>query len=638
MKRFLTILVCSIVSFFSFASLCFADNLTFTVLDVGQADAMLIQTAGKIVLLDAGEDKEQVKNKLLEKGIRNLDVVFATHPHADHVGGMLAVLQNIGIKTYIDNGFPHTTKMYEDLMTEAELKVSGGMRYISARKGQRFNLGPEAHFEVLWPDDKGISGSRSDVNANSIVMKLVHGNVCFILTGDAEAETEQAVLNEISKCQILKVAHHGSPHSSIDEFLDKAQPDVALISCGLANKHGHPGERTLQALQQRNAKIYRTDWQGEITVVSDGVNYTVTTEKNLQKEDLPCIDVNNGTAEDFGALKGVGKVTIDRVMEARAAHAGPYPTVEAFLADLPQDASHRLGKLKDYFATDCSYKNKGGSAPVVAPVQNPTAQQYDIFANNQNAAPQPAAQGGVININVASASQLASMPGMDQKKADAAIEYRSTNGPFASCKDLQKVKGIGAKTVEKLLSVCTTGGAVAPVAPAPTPVAAPQPQPYVAPAQPAAAGGLININVASADQIATMPGLSAAKANEVVNYRTTFGPFASCLDLQKVKGIGAKTVDKLLMACTTGDATVPAAQVAVPQPQAYAAPAAGAININTASAAQIATMPGLSATKAEAVVTYRSTNGPFASCQDLTKVKGIGAKTVEKLISACTVR
>ncbi|MBQ8037287.1 MAG: helix-hairpin-helix domain-containing protein [Proteobacteria bacterium] len=461
--QILKTLMAGLVFFFSWASFCYGENLTVSVLDVGQADAILIEHAGKRVLIDSGEQKDQAMEILKKKGINSFDLVVATHPHADHIGGMQNILTNFNVKVYMDNGFPHTTNQYDALMTVAEQKVAAGMRYMTGRQGQRLNFGPDAHFEVLWPTDEGLKNTRSDINANSVVLKLIHGNNCFLFTGDAEAETERAILPLVDKCQVYKVSHHGSPHSSIPELLDKIQPDYALISCGLANKHGHPGQTTLASFKSRNTKYYRTDWQGEITVVSDGDHISVTTEKNLTQEDLPCININYASEADFSVLKGVGGKTTEAVMQVRAKHPGPFRSVDEFIQALPEQPAKRLNKLRDYLSVSCpndGYGTLGISSPSPAPVQ--AAPSAPLVQAAVPAAPAPvapsapaAAAGQLVNINTADVNALAAMPGMGMGKAQKAIDDRNANGPFKSCKDLQRVNGIGKKTVDKLLSVCT---------------------------------------------------------------------------------------------------------------------------------------------------------------------------------------
>ncbi len=538
--------------------ICLAGELVVEILDVGQADAILITGAGKRVLVDAGEQAKDgdiltVATQLKNRGIDHLDMVFATHPHADHIGGMQGVLETQQIKAYVDNGFPHTSTMYENLMTVAEDKVMNqGMRYIVARKGQVFKLGDEARFEILAPvDDTGIAGTRSDINANSIVMKLIHGDNCFLLMGDAEAETEALVAEDAANCNVLKASHHGSPHSSTAPLLDSANPQVALLSCGLANKHGHPGASTLDEYNKRGIKYYRTDWQGAIKVVSNGQSLEITTEKDLSLAELPCINVNTRDMADFNTLKGIGKTTSDKIEEARMNHPQPFTSVDEFLENLStvsEDASHRLSKFTDYLSLDCSMR---GRSAVATTVITPPAVTPD----------------GKVNINLASEAELASMPGMSGPKAKAVIAYREANGNFKNCGELTKVKGIGQKTVNKLVGICVVHsmppmpmpGAHGPMhrgphkGPAAEHIQPPTVVPDQAPAeaaQPTDQGDVININVADVNQLTHLPTVGAKKAQDIIDYRNTNGPFTSCMDLAKIRGFGQKSLEKLLPKCS----------------------------------------------------------------------------------------
>lgn len=508
----------SLLYFFSFASIAFGEDLTVTVLDVAQADAIIVQTAGKTVLIDAGEQKKDVSEQLQTKGYKDFDLVITTHPHSDHMGGMEEVVRNFNIKNYMDNGFPHTSAGYNHLMEAVYEKVNAGqMKYIVGRQGQKINLGQEAYFELLWPNDVGLSGTRSDLNANSIVMKLTHKDVCFLFMGDAEAETETIVADQIKeKCQVIKVSHHGSRYSSIPELINKVQPDIALISCGLANKHGHPGQSTLDTFQSMGTQVYRTDLMGEIVAVSDGKTVSVATEHPAYK--ITKININLAQVDALKQLPGIGEKTAEQIIEYRDAN-GPFQTVEDVLKVAKNSANKkRIEKILPFITTSggsaTSLIEEAGAAaanifpstkltpsmmirvehlrnlptmrvaipayhhhakpvgsqqslrlhqnrklnPVNKPQLNTTNSNQPTNSTQPAPAPTPVAQPqsqGMVNINTADLDALAAMPGMNKKKAAAAIEHRQANGRFKSCASLSDVSGIGKKTVEKLLPVCT---------------------------------------------------------------------------------------------------------------------------------------------------------------------------------------
>jgi competence protein ComEC len=248
--------------------------VTVDVLDIGQGDAILVQGGGQFVLIDAGDRGATTVQQLQQLGITRLDLVVGTHPHADHIGEMPDVLRTFEVGAYLDNGLPHTTATYADTMALLEAK---GIPHTAAQRGTRIPLGEEAAFTVLFPDQAGpLTGTRSDLNSNSVVLRLDHGDNALLLVGDSEAPTEdRLVADGLAPVDLLKVAHHGSNHSSTDAFLAAAAPMYAVISVGIGNRYGHPGEETLARLHQRGAMVYRTDQSGDLRIVSDGVHLEI---------------------------------------------------------------------------------------------------------------------------------------------------------------------------------------------------------------------------------------------------------------------------------------------------------------------------------------------------------------------------
>lgn len=253
----------------------FAGPVLVDVLDVGQGDAVLVRGGGETVLIDAGDRDGPVVERLHALGVYRLDLVVATHPHADHIGEMADVLRTFEVERYVDNGMAHTTQTYRDVL--GALAAGGVPRHV-ARAGDTFPLGDEATLTVLFPGEPLLTGTRSDLNSNSVVLRLDHGEVSVLLTGDAEAPTEVALVEGgLSPVDVLKVSHHGSAHSTTRRLLDAARPEVALISCGAANRYGHPAAETLERLRAAGVLVYRTDTQQTLRVASDGEGYTVRT-------------------------------------------------------------------------------------------------------------------------------------------------------------------------------------------------------------------------------------------------------------------------------------------------------------------------------------------------------------------------
>ena len=261
------------VSLLLIAIPAWAGQLVVDILDIGQGDSILISTDEKTVLIDAADRPANVVDQLRILGVETLDLVVGTHPHADHIGRMEDVLRTFNVKLYMDNGITHTTAVYNNTMAAVEeLEIP----YRKAKSGTVLKLGDEATFTILSPPDEPLGGTRSDINSNSVVMLLEHDDVSFLFTGDAEEPTEHYLLQGgLGEVDVLKVAHHGSGHSSTLGFLDVVHPEVALISVGEGNRYKHPSPECLERLDRVGAQVYRTDLSGHLRVISDGSAFEV---------------------------------------------------------------------------------------------------------------------------------------------------------------------------------------------------------------------------------------------------------------------------------------------------------------------------------------------------------------------------
>ena len=264
----------------------FAGILQVEILDIGQGDAILIRSpGGKNVLIDGGTGRgNSVYEHLQQRGIEQVNLMVGTHAHADHIGGLDEVIENLPVKMYMDNGMPHTTRTYNALMDLIEQK---NIKYIQAKAGRKFNLDDGILLEILAPYDKLLSGTRSDLNSNSVILRLTHGKNCFLFTGDAEEPTEELLVQKgISQCDVLKVAHHGSNHSSSKHFLQAVQPKIALISLGKNNRYNHPGDETVRRLKKHGAQVFRTDELGSIHLESNKTDVKISTPSAQQQKQI----------------------------------------------------------------------------------------------------------------------------------------------------------------------------------------------------------------------------------------------------------------------------------------------------------------------------------------------------------------
>jgi len=250
-------------------------------LDVGNADCILIQTpSAKTILIDAGnrDDGEQIKKYLHRQGVAKIDILIATHPHEDHIGGMQAVVEEFPVGEIYMPRVAHTSKVFEELLLAIQQQ---GLHIKTAKAGVSLLTEQDLNFTIIAP----LSREYEQLNDYSVVTRLVYGNTAFLLTGDAEAVSENEMLAAGTTLQtdVLKVGHHGSVSSTTIAFLKAVKPRYAVISVGKDNDYGHPHQETLAKLEKAKVKLYRTDVCGTIIATSDGRKIKFAQEKNEVK-------------------------------------------------------------------------------------------------------------------------------------------------------------------------------------------------------------------------------------------------------------------------------------------------------------------------------------------------------------------
>jgi competence protein ComEC len=305
-------------------------ELQVHVLDVGPVEGdsiLIISPGGKSVLIDAGDTgKGKVVLEALKKyKVERLDYFIATHPHPDHLGAADEVLNGIKVANMIDNGVDLSTpappeaakpgkgkkaappppppkksktKTVNSFFDEyrAALKQNGA-QYEKAEPGKKYDLGGGAILTVLAPSEPFFNKDQmkaggNDTNANSIVLRLDYGDFSMLFMGDAESQTEERLLGKPDldlKAKVIKIGHHGSKYATSENFLKRVQADAAIISDGGWNRYGHPAQSVLDRLKAANAKVYRTDLQGEVTLTTKGKGdsaklYEIKTSKETKDD------------------------------------------------------------------------------------------------------------------------------------------------------------------------------------------------------------------------------------------------------------------------------------------------------------------------------------------------------------------
>lgn len=253
-------------------------ELMVAFLNIGQGDAIFIESpTGRQVLLDGGAGRSVLRElgKMLPFYDKSIDLVVASHPDTDHIGGLVDVFDRYKVDLFMESGVEADNSSYKVL--KERLKKEGS-KQILARRGMLVELGGGARLEILFPDR---DPAGLETNTASIVARLVYGESEFLLTGDSPIAIEKYLISLEDahqgklKSDVLKVGHHGSRTSTSEAFVEAVSPQYAIISAGKNNSYHHPHQEVLDTLNKSNIKILRTDLSGRIVFKSNGVNLEV---------------------------------------------------------------------------------------------------------------------------------------------------------------------------------------------------------------------------------------------------------------------------------------------------------------------------------------------------------------------------
>ncbi|OWZ84115.1 stalk domain-containing protein [Natranaerobius trueperi] len=324
------------------------DELIAHFIDVGQGDAIFLEAPDKNILVDAGDnwEGETVVNYIKELDVDIIHKVVASHPHADHIGGLSEVYDKFEVEVTYDSGVEHDTETYEEYYELANEKTD----LQTAKKGDTLDVeSVDAQF-IHPPEDH-----EGDIHDLNLVLNIDYEDNSILLTGDAEKPSEEMMIENSQELpsEILKVGHHGSSTSTSEEFLDNVDPEAAVIQVGEDNRYGHPDEKVLHRLQENGVDIYRNDYQGDIVVTLDDDDWDSNVKpwdgevaekdepEDDEKEPIGEVNINTASKEELQEITHISETRAEEIKESR-----PFDSLDQ-LTQIHGIADQRLEDIKE---------------------------------------------------------------------------------------------------------------------------------------------------------------------------------------------------------------------------------------------------------------------------------------------------
>ncbi|MCD6578775.1 helix-hairpin-helix domain-containing protein [bacterium] len=555
MKRFFILLT------LLFTVLLSAGELTVTFLNINQGDSILLSMPnGKHYLVDGGQPayydpvkdiyyshfdagKDIIVPYLKSHGIKKIDGILGTHPDADHIGGLIYVMNNFPVENAYYTGKSHTSMTYKNFMLAIK---DNNIKYHEIRDEDILNWDASVLINVLGPTENEVKYPTNN-NNTSIVLYIKYGNVKFLLAGDAEFKEESRIIAEYGEnlhADILKFGHHGSKGASSAPFLKAVNPDFGILSCGANNKFGFPHKETLIRIYNENPKmkIVRTDYNGNISFITDGKTIKIEPKKDkvftiseiLKQEnidlvsgkkdysvnvpaDIQKVDINKANKEELISLPRVGPATAENILNYRKTH-GAFKTIHD-IVNVPRIGEKTFEKMASYIMVS--------GEVIKSNTPNEKVEKSSENVSNNN----------LININTASSKELETLPRVGPKTAQNIINYRNENGAFKTIHDITNVPRIGEKTFQNLKPhIMVSGEVITTSNVGSNKQNSTTYSPNIK---------KVNINTASQKELETLSRVGPKTAQNIINYRTENGPFKNIHDITNVPRIGEKTFQNL---------------------------------------------------------------------------------------------